>query len=124
MRRHTNTEYSKNVMFIHVSKQSLNLPKSFNEIYIIFLAVRLGRCPKKDRPSKTSFLYMPRDSTTDLDRQVRTEQMVLTVNQAFTRACEDFNDFSELFIDKDVSMIRFQLSDSLNSNHVIDTNVF
>ncbi|XP_045179545.2 nuclear receptor subfamily 1 group D member 1-like isoform X2 [Mercenaria mercenaria] len=65
-------------------------------------AVRLGRCPKKDRPSKTSFMYMPRDSTTELDRQVRTEQMVLTVHAAFRKACEDFDDFAALFSDKNI----------------------
>ncbi|XP_060591813.1 ecdysone-inducible protein E75-like [Ruditapes philippinarum] len=65
-------------------------------------AVRLGRCPKKDRPAKTSFMYMPRDSTTDLDRQVRTEQMVLTVHAAFRKACEDFDDFAALFTDKNI----------------------
>lgn len=65
-------------------------------------AVRLGRCPKKDRPSKTSFMYMPRESTSDLDRQVRTEQMVLTVHAAFRKACEDFEDFAALFMDKNI----------------------
>ncbi|XP_052812171.1 ecdysone-inducible protein E75-like [Mya arenaria] len=60
-------------------------------------AVRLGRCPKKDRPAKASFMYMPQDSTNELDRQVRTEQMVLTVHAAYRKACEDFDDFSALF---------------------------
>jgi len=65
-------------------------------------AVRLGRCPKKDRPAKTSFMYMPQDSTSELDRQVRTEQMVLTVHAAYRKSCEDFDDFSALFQDKQV----------------------
>ena len=65
-------------------------------------AVRLGRCPKKDRPAKTSFMYMPQDSTIDLDRQVRTEQMVLTVHAAYRKSCDDFDEFSGLFVDKQV----------------------
>lgn len=60
-------------------------------------AVRLGRCPKKDRPSKSSFMYMPQNDTLDLDRQVRTEQMVLTVHDAYRKACLDFEEFSILF---------------------------
>lgn len=60
-------------------------------------AVRLGRCPKKDRPSKSSFMYMPQNDTLDLDRQVRTEQMVLTVHDAYRKACLDFDEFSILF---------------------------
>ena len=63
-------------------------------------AVRLGRCPKKDRPSKSSFVYMPQENTIDLDRQVRTEQMVLTVHAAYKKACEYFNDITKL-LDKD-----------------------
>lgn len=67
-------------------------------------AVRLGRCPKKDRPAKTSFMYLPRDTTLDLDRQVRTEQMVLTVHTAFRKACDDFDDFSALFMNKNITV--------------------
>lgn len=47
---------------------------------------------------------MPQDSTIDLDRQVRTEQMVLTVHAAYRKACDDFDDFSALFVDKQVTM--------------------
>ncbi|XP_052236815.1 nuclear hormone receptor E75-like isoform X2 [Dreissena polymorpha] len=63
-------------------------------------AVRLGRCPKKDRPAKTSFLYMPGHSSLELDRQLRTEQLVLTVHAAYRKACEDFDHFAALFSDK------------------------
>lgn len=65
-------------------------------------AVRLGRRPKKDRPSKTSFMYLPQDSSSDLDRQVRTEQMVLTVHAAYKKACEDYEEFAGLFKSKTI----------------------
>ncbi|KAH3695223.1 hypothetical protein DPMN_082680 [Dreissena polymorpha] len=65
-------------------------------------AVRLGRCPKKDRPAKTSFLYMPGHSSLELDRQLRTEQLVLTVHAAYQKACEDFDHIAALFSDKRV----------------------
>lgn len=67
-------------------------------------AVRLGRCPKKDRPAKTSFMFMPQGSTLDMDRQVRTEQMVLTVHAAYRKACDDFDDFSATFVNHQIDI--------------------
>ena len=78
---------------------------SFSVLFELFLAVRLGRCPKKDRPAKSTFMYMPQNDTLDLDRQVRTEQMVLTVHDAFRKACQDFDDFSALFLGPEVSYV-------------------
>ena len=80
---------------------------NYNQTIIVLClisAVRLGRCPKKDRPSKSSFMYMPQNDTLDLDRQVRTEQMVLTVHDAYRKACQDFDEFSILFTGPNVCM--------------------
>ena len=49
-------------------------------------------------------MYMPQNDTLDLDRQVRTEQMVLTVHDAYRKACQDFDEFSILFTGPDVCM--------------------
>ncbi|KAL3855022.1 hypothetical protein ACJMK2_014253 [Sinanodonta woodiana] len=57
-------------------------------------AVRLGRCPKKDRPSKSSFMYMPSNGTFYLDRQVRTEQLVLTIHDAYRKASAMYDEFA------------------------------
>lgn len=47
-------------------------------------------------------MYMPGHSSLELDRQLRTEQLVLTVHAAYRKACEDFDHFAALFSDKRV----------------------
>lgn len=56
-------------------------------------AVRLGRCPKKDRPSSNSFFVLPQSASgaVDIDKQVKTEQMVLAIHDAFKAAVLDYD---------------------------------
>ncbi|KAL8586171.1 hypothetical protein ACOMHN_057733 [Nucella lapillus] len=56
-------------------------------------AVRLGRCPKKDRPSSNSFFVLPQSASgaVDVDKQVKMEQMVLSIHDAFKRAVRDYD---------------------------------
>lgn len=51
-------------------------------------AVRLGRCPKKSRPSSSSFFMLPQTQHghVDLDRQLKTEQMVLYIHESYRSA--------------------------------------
>ncbi|CAL1534507.1 unnamed protein product [Lymnaea stagnalis] len=53
-------------------------------------AVRLGRCPKKSRPSSSSFFMLPQTQHghVDLDRQ--TEQMVLYIHESYRSALRTF----------------------------------
>ncbi|CAH1789587.1 unnamed protein product [Owenia fusiformis] len=48
-------------------------------------AVRLGRCPKKDRPRISTRISLPQceNGLVDIEVQSRTEQMVLNIHQAF-----------------------------------------
>lgn len=54
-------------------------------------AVRLGRCPKKDKPKKMDFFKLPQNKhgKVDIDKQIRSEQMVLTIHDAFRTALKD-----------------------------------
>ncbi|XP_056010283.1 ecdysone-inducible protein E75-like isoform X2 [Ostrea edulis] len=54
-------------------------------------AVRLGRCPKKDKPKKMDFFKLPQNKhgKVDIDKQIRSEQMVLTIHDAFRTAIKD-----------------------------------
>nr|KAG5703812.1 hypothetical protein BaRGS_031446 [Batillaria attramentaria] len=56
-------------------------------------AVRLGRCPKKDRPSSNSFFVLPQSASgaVDVDKQVKTEQMVLAIHDAFRAARRQYD---------------------------------
>ncbi|XP_076446100.1 uncharacterized protein LOC143283717 [Babylonia areolata] len=56
-------------------------------------AVRLGRCPKKDRPSSNSFFVLPQSASgaVDVDKQVKMEQMVLSIHDAFKSAVRDYD---------------------------------
>uniref|UniRef100_A0A182Z698 Peroxisome proliferator-activated receptor alpha-like n=1 Tax=Biomphalaria glabrata TaxID=6526 RepID=A0A182Z698_BIOGL len=57
-------------------------------------AVRLGRCPKKSRPSSNSFFRLPQTQQghVDLDRQLKTEQMVLYVHEAYKYSIKLFEE--------------------------------
>ncbi|XP_005105182.1 uncharacterized protein LOC101863045 [Aplysia californica] len=60
-------------------------------------AVRLGRCPKKDRPASSSFFMLPKTQHggVDIDKQVKTEQMVLYIHDAFKQALKEFETIAE-----------------------------
>ena len=55
----------------------------------------MGRCPKKDRPSRDSFFVLPKSATGNvyMDRQLmrEREQMVLTIHQGFSAAVKEFD---------------------------------
>lgn len=59
-------------------------------------AVRLGRCPKKARPESSSFFMLPKTQHggVDLDKQLKTEQMVLYIHEAYKTALRGFGDLS------------------------------
>ncbi|XP_021370913.1 peroxisome proliferator-activated receptor alpha-like [Mizuhopecten yessoensis] len=61
--------------------------------------VRLGRCPKKDKPSKTKFFKLPQTShgSVDVDKQIKSEQMVLTIHDAFKAAFRSFEIYCARF---------------------------
>ncbi|CAC5399797.1 unnamed protein product [Mytilus coruscus] len=60
-------------------------------------SVRLGRCPKKDKPSRFNFFKLPQGAVgTDVEKQIRTEQMILCIHEAFRGARKEF----DLFTDK------------------------
>ncbi|ESP00830.1 hypothetical protein LOTGIDRAFT_238472 [Lottia gigantea] len=56
-------------------------------------SVRLGRCPKKDRPASNSFFVLPQNQSgaVDIDKQVKTEQMILSIHDAFKLAVKEFD---------------------------------
>lgn len=60
-------------------------------------AVRLGRCPKKDRPSSANFFVLPQNQSgaVDVDKQVKNEQMVLCIHDAFKSASKEFDRVSK-----------------------------
>lgn len=61
-------------------------------------AVRLGRCPKKDKPSRFNFFKLPEGSVgTDVEKQIRTEQMILCIHEAFRGAQKEFNLFTDKY---------------------------
>lgn len=72
-----------------------------------FTAVRLGRCPKKDKPKRSNFFKLPQNQNgaVDVDKQIRTEQMVLTIHDAFRAARKDFDIFSHQFAHEQVCYI-------------------
>ncbi|KAK3083200.1 hypothetical protein FSP39_016581 [Pinctada imbricata] len=51
-------------------------------------AVRLGRCPKKDKPKRLDFFKLPKNQqgTVDVDKQIKSEQMVLNIHNSFRMA--------------------------------------
>ena len=55
--------------------------------------MRLGRCPKKDRPSSSSFFVLPQSASgaVDVDKQVKMEQLVLSIHDAFKGAISSFD---------------------------------
>lgn len=69
------------------------------DIQSIYTGVRLGRCPKKDKPAKSNFFKLPQNAfgSVDVDKQIKTEQMILTIHEAFRNACTSFNKYSSQF---------------------------
>lgn len=67
--------------------------------------MRLGRCPKKDKPSKSNFYRLPqnRNGAVDVDKQIKTEQLVLTLHDAYRSAEVDFQKLYQEFATEDVS---------------------
>ncbi|RUS87837.1 hypothetical protein EGW08_004370 [Elysia chlorotica] len=59
-------------------------------------AVRLGRCPKKARPESSSFFMLPKTQHggVDLDKQLKTEQMVLYIHEAYKTALRGYGNIS------------------------------
>ena len=55
---------------------------------IIISAVRLGRCPKKDKPRRLDFFKLPQNQQgkVDIDKQIKSEQMILTIHESFRTA--------------------------------------
>ncbi|XP_064598092.1 peroxisome proliferator-activated receptor gamma-like [Liolophura sinensis] len=51
-------------------------------------SVRLGRCPKKDKPAKSNFIQLPQNQngSVDMDRQIRMEQLILNIHDAYKLA--------------------------------------
>lgn len=61
-------------------------------------AVRLGRCPKKDKPSRFNFFKLPEGAIgTDVEKQIRTEQMILCIHEAFRAARKEFDIFTNKY---------------------------
>lgn len=61
-------------------------------------AVRLGRCPKKDKPSRFNFFKLPEGAVgTDVEKQIRTEQMILCIHEAFRGARKEFDLFTSKY---------------------------
>ncbi|GFO26703.1 peroxisome proliferator-activated receptor gamma [Plakobranchus ocellatus] len=59
-------------------------------------AVRLGRCPKKARPESSSFFMLPKTQHggVDLDKQLKTEQMILYIHEAYKTALRGYGDLT------------------------------
>lgn len=79
---------SKMFPYMHVNQCKIIQVDFF---YILQIAVRLGRCPKKDKPKKMDFFKLPQNKhgKVDIDKQIRSEQMVLTIHDAFRTALKD-----------------------------------
>ena len=71
-------------------------------------AVRLGRCPKKDRPSSSSFFVLPHSASgaVDVDKQVKMEQMVLSIHDAFKAAVRDYDSMAAQLRPAEVSHVQ------------------
>ena len=56
------------------------------------VAVRLGRCPKKEKPHTSLMVPLPQDDagSIDLERQSSLEQMVLHIHESFQKANMEF----------------------------------
>ncbi|KAH9499133.1 Ecdysone-induced protein 75B, isoform B [Bulinus truncatus] len=70
-------------------------------------AVRLGRCPKKSRPSSNSFFRLPQTQQghVDLDKQLKTEQMVLYIHEAYKHSVKMYDD------SQTISSLMFKIQD-------------
>jgi hypothetical protein len=70
-----------------------------NEAHFVHIsAVRSGRCPKKDKPSRFNFFKLPEGAIgTDVEKQIRTEQMILCIHEAFRAARKEFDIFTNKY---------------------------
>ena len=74
--------------------------------FVHISAVRLGRCPKKDKPSRFNFFKLPEGAIgTDVEKQIRTEQMILCIHEAFRAARKEFDIFTNKYNVASVSTI-------------------
>lgn len=80
--------HSKNLSIYACKSMQNNMVDFFP---LLQIAVRLGRCPKKDKPKKMDFFKLPQNKhgKVDIDKQIRSEQMVLTIHDAFRTALKD-----------------------------------
>ncbi len=64
----------------------------FANIVLLSAAVRLGRCPKKEKPHVSLMVALPQDDagSIDLERQSSLEQMVLHIHESFQKASIEF----------------------------------
>ncbi|XP_041374323.1 uncharacterized protein LOC121387341 isoform X2 [Gigantopelta aegis] len=71
-------------------------------------AVRLGRCPKKDRPASSHFFVLPQNSSgsVDVDKQVKNEQMVLNIHGAFKLAAKVYDEVSKYLSPDEVQILK------------------
>ncbi|BFZ21843.1 hypothetical protein BsWGS_24882 [Bradybaena similaris] len=81
-------------------------------------AVRLGRCPKKARPSSSSFFMLPQTQHghVDLDRQLKTEQMVLYIHEAYKHAVRDYGTI--------IQKVATNVNESLSDDHSIPVTIY
>lgn len=80
-------------------------------------AVRLGRCPKKDKPSRFN-LFKTTNTTNmvdavDMDKQIKTEQLILTIHDSFRSANKEF----------DLMTYRYQKSQAVEVQSEYDTRL-
>ncbi|XP_052103132.1 ecdysone-induced protein 75B-like [Mytilus californianus] len=56
-------------------------------------AVRLGRCPKKDKPSRFNLFKISNENhdKIDIDKQIRTEELILKIHDSFMAANKEFH---------------------------------
>lgn len=74
-----------------MGREEINIIRIHSVSLLPIKAVRLGRCPKKDKPKKMDFFKLPQNKhgKVDIDKQIRSEQMVLTIHDAFRTALKD-----------------------------------
>ena len=86
-----------------------------------FSAVRLGRCPKKEKPASSHMLALPQDREggLDVEKQASLEQMVLNVHEAFRKATTHFQDYLALQKKGEVRILLKIYFDEDNDNYIL-----
>lgn len=91
----TFNQYMHYPVHVHVRvKKRITLIAGTKYVFLLS-AVRLGRCPKKDKPSRFNLFKLTTSKnpeSVDSDKQYRTEELILKLHESFRRANIKFDE--------------------------------